>query len=479
MDIVVGFLIAWAAGKARRVGRTVDGLTDAALDAAAERVWAAVAAKLGADPVIRELVAEAEQTGQAAENVQAAAVRVLEQAASADPAFSAALRDARTVEQTTQVSPSTVAVSHGGAVGNLVTAPVTAGGSVTFKNKTVTKAVQSARAHPVAAAVVAIAVVAVLMVVVLALAQPGPPRSARIIDFEPSRAAGTAGRSTSPTSTMSYAPNLRTGILVSYPSGERNGIATRQTIGFLNPDTGEFRAVREFNVDGWQGELNIELALAPNLDRVAITKMVGGMRHAGWVDVDGRFTDVNPQEKPDPFGEPHGFNAIGFGRNGDFYYERINDDLLHNIYRLAAGATSGAVMIGTNGPHALGRAWRYNDGSIAIDGTMGREKDKDANCLGLLHAAWLSPSTYVEASGAQLIRVTTDDPYCGKGDQTTLLPSDNVAEVSDPVAAPDSSRVAFTYQHSDLYYVAATGGRPVKIDYPKTTLKNFHLLRWM
>jgi hypothetical protein len=118
MDVVVGFLVAWAAGKARRVLTVVDGLTDDALEAASERVWRVVAPKLGVDPSIQELTAQARDAGEATNEARAAAVQALEAAAAADPRFRAELEAALPPKQT---SPSVSAISGGNATGNLVT----------------------------------------------------------------------------------------------------------------------------------------------------------------------------------------------------------------------------------------------------------------------------------------------------------------------------------------------------------------------
>jgi hypothetical protein len=93
-DAVVAFLVAWAAGKARRVGKRINGLTDQALDTAVDRVWQVVMAKLGSDPTIQRLMAEARETGDASSETRAAAAATLQRTAQQDQRFAADLRDA-------------------------------------------------------------------------------------------------------------------------------------------------------------------------------------------------------------------------------------------------------------------------------------------------------------------------------------------------------------------------------------------------
>jgi hypothetical protein len=118
MDLVVGILVAWAAGKARRVLKVVDGLTDDALDAAGERVWKVVAPKLGVDPSIQRLTAQARAAGEATSDARAAAVRALEAAAAADPGFRAELEAAMpAMERSPRGSVNSGVIAKGNTVG--------------------------------------------------------------------------------------------------------------------------------------------------------------------------------------------------------------------------------------------------------------------------------------------------------------------------------------------------------------------------
>ncbi|MFD5984918.1 hypothetical protein [Streptomyces cyaneofuscatus] len=91
MEVVVGMLIMWAAGKARRAGRGLNGVTDRALELTTQRLWDVVEVKLGTDPAIQQLVSESRQNGDATPSARTRAETVLRDAADHDPRFAAAL----------------------------------------------------------------------------------------------------------------------------------------------------------------------------------------------------------------------------------------------------------------------------------------------------------------------------------------------------------------------------------------------------
>jgi hypothetical protein len=65
--VVAGYVIAWAVRKARRVGGRLDSEADEVIDAGLDQLHEVVAAKLGAHPVLAELVEEAEASCDASE----------------------------------------------------------------------------------------------------------------------------------------------------------------------------------------------------------------------------------------------------------------------------------------------------------------------------------------------------------------------------------------------------------------------------
>lgn len=91
-EIVVGLLIAMAAGRDRRLAPPSAGSTGAALDSAMDRVHAVVVARLGGSEAVERLLVEAgTERGAVTGRTRADAVRAIADTARADPAFAAAL----------------------------------------------------------------------------------------------------------------------------------------------------------------------------------------------------------------------------------------------------------------------------------------------------------------------------------------------------------------------------------------------------
>ncbi|MFC3966318.1 hypothetical protein [Nocardia jiangsuensis] len=92
-EIVVGLLIAWAAGRDRRLAPS--GFTGEAVDLAMDRVHAVVVARLGGSEAVERLLVEAgTERGAVTGRTRADAIRAIADTISADPAFAAALHAA-------------------------------------------------------------------------------------------------------------------------------------------------------------------------------------------------------------------------------------------------------------------------------------------------------------------------------------------------------------------------------------------------
>lgn len=61
--VVAGYMVAWAARKARRAAGPLDAEVDAAIDVGLDRLHTAVAGKLGTHPVLEDLAEEAAADG--------------------------------------------------------------------------------------------------------------------------------------------------------------------------------------------------------------------------------------------------------------------------------------------------------------------------------------------------------------------------------------------------------------------------------
>jgi len=108
IEVVVGYLIAWAVRKSRRVGARLDKETDTVLDAGLDRLHSVVIEKLGNDPALHKLETEAQDTGEVAERTRQRVQLSIEEAAENDLSFSAALQQMVANLATASLAPTTV-----------------------------------------------------------------------------------------------------------------------------------------------------------------------------------------------------------------------------------------------------------------------------------------------------------------------------------------------------------------------------------
>jgi hypothetical protein len=123
LEVAVGFLIAWFARKAGRAWQKIDGVADEVLDAQLDRLCKPIIAKLGGDAALKQLEAEASQTGDALARTQERVRLALEDAAEQDPAFAAELKAA--LAGTTIATTRDVHAPGGIAIGNMTGGTVT------------------------------------------------------------------------------------------------------------------------------------------------------------------------------------------------------------------------------------------------------------------------------------------------------------------------------------------------------------------
>lgn len=109
--ILVGYLVAWGARKVRLVGQRLDGEFDTVMTTSLDKLHAAVAEKLGTDPALTKLEAEAGSGGQVAERTRQRVELSLEDAADADPKFAALVAElVATVQATEKSTGQTAAI---------------------------------------------------------------------------------------------------------------------------------------------------------------------------------------------------------------------------------------------------------------------------------------------------------------------------------------------------------------------------------
>ena len=126
-EIVVGYVFAWVAGRARRAATRADAHVDAAVDAGVDRLsgklHVLVAGKLNGDPALGRLTSEASE-GLSAPTEQATQqmVLALQGAAASDPDFARSIRDLANELKAALEAASGVSASAGGlAVGGSLT----------------------------------------------------------------------------------------------------------------------------------------------------------------------------------------------------------------------------------------------------------------------------------------------------------------------------------------------------------------------
>jgi hypothetical protein len=114
LEVVVGFLIAWAVGKARRAGQRFDGVADQVVDASAVRLRDVLLRKLGGDSAVQRLELEAAETGEVSERTQQRVTLALQDAVEQDTQFATELQDALTHAE----KSGAVIATSGGTVTN-------------------------------------------------------------------------------------------------------------------------------------------------------------------------------------------------------------------------------------------------------------------------------------------------------------------------------------------------------------------------
>jgi hypothetical protein len=92
LELIAGYLAAYAIRKARRAGKRVDAEVDYVVDRTLDRLHEVVSERLGDDPAIRKLQREAEETGAISPRTAQRVTLAIEDATEADDEFSDRLR---------------------------------------------------------------------------------------------------------------------------------------------------------------------------------------------------------------------------------------------------------------------------------------------------------------------------------------------------------------------------------------------------
>jgi hypothetical protein len=93
VELVAGYLAAWAVRKARRAAGRADAQVDRALDAGLDRLHDMVSQRLSGDAALARLETEAAERGEVGGRTRQRVALAVEEAAERDPAFAAQLAD--------------------------------------------------------------------------------------------------------------------------------------------------------------------------------------------------------------------------------------------------------------------------------------------------------------------------------------------------------------------------------------------------
>jgi hypothetical protein len=118
LELVGGYLAAWAVRKARRVGKGLDEETDDIIDAGLNRLHDTITAKLGTDPALARLEDEAASGAEPGERTLRRVQDAIEDAADDDPQFARIIqRLLSELEEAQAGSPGTAGIDLRNAKG--------------------------------------------------------------------------------------------------------------------------------------------------------------------------------------------------------------------------------------------------------------------------------------------------------------------------------------------------------------------------
>ena len=231
-------------------------------------------------------------------------------------------------------------------------------------------------------------------------------------------------------------------------------------VGYIDPTSGRYSQGATLNISpqSFSPTDRGTVRLAPDWSRYAVTRSIGDVAHAGWVDPQAKFIDVNAQT-PVPGEGSVSFDAIGFDGMGNFFYRMTQNDQ-STIYKLPNGQTSG------------GEAVSYlPSGADTVFRRDGAGRLVEVPSCPTFAANWVSPTDYLHVSGdgTQIFRTSVAETPglrdCDTPVGTPVLPPTNTSQVSNPVASPDGMKVAYLRDGGELWVVDAKGGgNPTRIN---------------
>jgi hypothetical protein len=304
----------------------------------------------------------------------------------------------------------------------------------------------------------------------------------------PSEQQSTSHQTSTPNASASAAPSpvkVTSGILA------LSSVGNKRIYSFIDPNSGQYSEAVTFTIPttgSVQGSSFQALAASPDLTKFAVNETVNGQSAAGWIDPSGKFTAVTTSAATGPFGgNPPSYTAIGFDGAGNYYYKQNSQGATYTeVDEVPAGSTSNAQKVTVTPPDAADHGAALNsDGSLLFGCT---------NMTG----NWLDANTRVMAiaPGTQIAKVALAGlgpggcPNTPATNEVTLLPTTNTAQVHDPVANADGTKVAFFYDDPDrvkhnfpTVYIVGTDGKsqPTLVNLSESDAKKLQvptLLSW-
>lgn len=292
------------------------------------------------------------------------------------------------------------------------------------------------------------------------------------------------------------APIAPEGIIVLNYNGPRyvwNGKGNSVTVNLdcINPDTGVVQNLRTFYsedagkcspafnglaVNAIQARMHFNSDLT---QMTATATLEDGSVHVGWIEENGRFTDVSSMVTADAgdFGALMNHSNPCFGSDGYFYFRDLTNSNVQIKRVPINNLTVSAVEILIDND-------RYSATYLSPlpDGTIDDYPDKwyyyDENMTyparGKNFGDWISVSECVGIENNVIYKYslseTTQNHITWDDNKTALIPDINGRENWNLVVSPDASRVAFlskltvgTDTLPYLYIVPVSGGDPIKV----------------
>jgi hypothetical protein len=303
-------------------------------------------------------------------------------------------------------------------------------------------------------------------------------------------APGTAGadQTSTPNASASAAPSpvkMTSGILA------LSSVGNKRIYGFVDPNSGQYSEAVTFTIPttgSVQGSSFQALAASPDLTKFAVTSMANGQSAAGWIDSSGQFTAVTTSVAAGAFGgNPPSYSAIGFDGAGNYYYKQNSQGAMYtDVYEVPAGSTGNAQKLTVTPPGAADHGAALNsDGSLLFgcENMTGNWFDANTRVMAI------APGTQI-AKVALAGRENGGCPITPASNEVTLLPTTNTAQVHDPVANSDGTKVAFFYDDPDrvkhnypTVYIVGTDGKsqPTLVNLSESDAKKLTgatFLRW-